>query len=114
MTAGRLGVVESGNAGAVGAATRGWFTGPFLPPGPRCAPVSLKWSCLEDGWKRGWSGPARQTTLALLTAGGPLFFDFDDGTTVVLREPGDYVLWPPGIAHNVTADADTTVLTIRW
>lgn len=110
------GVIETGNAGDAGSAYRGWFAGPFLPPdvGPRRAPVALKWSSLDGGWVRGWSGPAAQTTLALLAAGGPLCFEFDDGTTAVLRESGDYVLWPPGLAHNVTADADTTVLTVRW
>lgn len=114
--AGRVTGICSGNAADDGAGTRGWFTGLFLPPdvGPRHAPVALKWSRLDAGWERGWSGPAQQTTLALLTAGGLVRFDFGDGTTTVLREPGDYVLWPPGIAHNVTTTRGATVLTVRW
>jgi hypothetical protein len=108
--------VQSGTAITSGADNRGWFTGLFLPPeaGLRLAPVELKWSSVAAGWVRGWSDPAHQTSLALLVSDGALRFEFDDGSAATLRVPGDYVLWAPGLRHEVHADAASTVLTVRW
>lgn len=109
-------VAESGNAVSAGSENRGWFTGPFLPDGVgmRRASVELKWSSVTAGWARGWSGPGGQMSLALLLSGGALRFEFDDGSRVVLRELGDYALWAPGLRHDVRADGDATLLTVRW
>jgi len=108
--------VQSGNATTAGAENRGWFTGLFLPAGAglRRAPVELKWSAVAAGWVRGWSDPAEQTSLALLVSDGALRFEFDDGSAAVLQTPGDYVLWAPGLRHNVYADAASTLVTVRW
>lgn len=108
--------VESGNAAAAGSGNRGWFTGLFLPEGAglRRAPVELKWSSVTAGWIRGWSGLGDQMSLALLLGGGVLRFEFNDGSRVDLKEPGDYVLWAPGLRHDVRADGDATLLTVRW
>ena len=33
----------------------------------------------------------------------------------LLAEPGDYALWPPGVAHRWRIEQDDTiVLTVRW
>ena len=34
--------------------------------------------------------------------------------TFTLDTPGDYVVWGPGIDHTWIAEADSTMLTIRW
>lgn len=108
--------VESGNAITSGADNRGWFTGLFLPPeaGLRLAPVELKWSSVAAGWVRGWSEPAEQMSLALLLCPGRLRFSFDDDSNVDLQEPGDYVVWAPGLRHDVFSHTDARLLTVRW
>lgn len=32
----------------------------------------------------------------------------------MLKEPGDYVVWDEGVAHQWEALGDATVLTVRW
>jgi glyoxylate utilization-related uncharacterized protein len=36
------------------------------------------------------------------------------GGTYVLRRPGDYIMWGPGIGHSWRAEEDSVVVTIRW
>ena len=106
-----------GNAKEAGTDYREWFTGPFVSPeaGLRCAPVEAKWSPRPEGWVRGWSAPATGTTLQILISGAmALHFSGAENATVVLDEPGDYVMWGPGIAHDCLALQDCVVLTIRW
>jgi hypothetical protein len=109
--------VAHGNAARSGREYREWFTGRFIPPefGLRSAPVELKWSRREQGWSRGWSGPATGTSITLLIEGSmALTFKGRGQQTVVLDEPGDYVMWGPGERHNCLALEDCTVLTVRW
>jgi quercetin dioxygenase-like cupin family protein len=39
---------------------------------------------------------------------------FAGGHEVVLARPGDYVLWPAGVAHACEAPEASVVLTVRW
>jgi quercetin dioxygenase-like cupin family protein len=34
--------------------------------------------------------------------------------TFTLENPGDYIVWGPGIEHTWQAEEDSTMLTIRW
>lgn len=110
-------VLAYGNAARSGREYREWFTGRFIPPefGLRSAPVELKWSRRDEGWVRGWSGPADGTSITILIDGSmALSFKGARDATVVLDEPGDYVMWGPGERHNCVALEDCTVLTVRW
>jgi hypothetical protein len=109
--------VAHGNAARSGREYREWFTGRFIPPefGLRSAPVELKWSHRDEGWTRGWSGPAEGTSITILIEGSmALTFKGSGKHTVVLDDPGDYVMWGPGERHNCLALEDCTVLTVRW
>lgn len=106
-----------GNARQAGADHREWFTGPFIPEaaGLRSAPVELKWSPRPKGWVRGWSALSADTSITLLVSGAmSLRFRGAEHATVVLDEPGDYVMWGPGVEHDCLALQDCVVLTVRW
>jgi hypothetical protein len=34
--------------------------------------------------------------------------------TVLLRQPGDYVVWGRGTDHSWCAEVESVVLTVRW
>jgi hypothetical protein len=34
--------------------------------------------------------------------------------TCTLENPGDYIVWGPGVEHTWQAEADSTMLAIRW
>jgi quercetin dioxygenase-like cupin family protein len=54
------------------------------------------------------------TTLSILVNGSMRIF-FATGQEALLAEQGDYILWPPGLAHRWQIEEDkTTVLTVRW
>ena len=53
-------------------------------------------------------------SLSLLVRGCIRLF-FAGGQQALLAEPGDYVIWPPGVAHRWRIEQDdTVVLTVRW
>lgn len=106
-----------GNAARSGKDHREWFTGRFIPAefGLRNAPVELKWSRRSEGWTRGWSPASDGTSITILVEGSmALTFRGSRQHTVVLDEPGDYVMWGPGERHNCLALEDCTVFTVRW
>ncbi|MDA8039776.1 MAG: signal peptidase I [Actinomycetota bacterium] len=107
--------VHTGNAGADGAARRGWLVGHFLPPEDlrRSDDVEIKWGVHRAGDERvGRQGAEHRTTVVLLVA-GRFELHLDTGS-VVLERQGDYAMWGPGIAHSWRAEEDSVVLTIRW
>jgi hypothetical protein len=109
--------IAHGNAARSGREYREWFTGRFIPAdvGLRSAPVELKWSPRDEGWVRGWSGPSDGTSVTILIEGSmAISFKGSKDATIVLDEPGDYVMWGPGERHNCVALEDCTVLTVRW
>jgi hypothetical protein len=87
---------------------RGWFVGHFIP-----ADLGLRSTdAVEVKW--GTHASAEATSLSLLIQ-GCIRLLFADGSQALLTDPGDYAIWPPGLAHRWQIEADdTVVLTIRW
>ena len=107
--------VLAGNAAHDGSPFRGWFVGHFLPPGPaRSTDVEIKWGRHGREESRAvWSSSTTATTMSVLVQ-GRFRLSFATGEHV-LAEPGDYVLWGPGVAHRWRSEADDTIiLTVRW
>lgn len=111
--------VTYGNAQVEGQSgeRRGWFFGHFLPPGdPRCSrDVEVKWGVHARGEEK--TVPAfNQTasTLSILVSGQFLVRFLPGGEQVLLSQPGDYVLFAPGLGHTWQAVEDTVIITVRW
>jgi glyoxylate utilization-related uncharacterized protein len=108
--------VYVGRAGEDGAGNQGWLLGHFMPPGRllHSDTVEVKWGVHRQGERRAdWATDEVRTALLVLIRGA---FDVElRDRTVMLREPGDYVVWGPGEDHSWRAlAADTQVLTVRW
>ena len=75
----------------------------------------MKWTIHAIGETRSaWATSIEATTLGILVRGRIRIF-FATGQEVLLAESGDYVLWPPGLAHRWQVEQDETiVLTVRW
>ena len=110
--------VTIGNAAADGANYRGWFVGHFLPQAT--TEVEVKWGVHRKGEVRAaWAVSRQATSMSLLVRGAiRLFFATSSGavpTEALLAEPGDYAVWPPGVAHRWHIERDDTVIvTVRW
>ena len=107
-----------GNAAQDGDQYRGWLLGHFVEPengGIRnSTDLEVKWGIHKAGDQRpgGWTtGETRTSLLMLIT--GKWHQEMTVGT-FDLGNPGDYIVWGPGIEHTWQAEADSTMLTIRW
>ena len=108
--------VYVGRAVPDGVANQGWLVGHFMPPGDllHSADVEVKWGVHVAGERRAaWATAETRTALLVLIRGS---FDIElRDRTVLLREPGDYVVWGPGEDHSWQAGpVETVVLTVRW
>jgi glyoxylate utilization-related uncharacterized protein len=108
--------VYVGRAGSDGLGNQGWLLGHFMPPGQllHSETVEVKWGIHPAGDRRAaWATGEVRTALLVLIRGT---FDIElRDRTVLLREPGDYVVWGPGEDHSWRAGAaETVVLTVRW
>jgi hypothetical protein len=108
--------VYVGRAVPDGVANQGWLVGHFMPPGDllHSADVEVKWGVHVAGERRAaWATAETRTALLVLIRGS---FDVElHDRTVLLRAPGDYLVWGPGVDHSWLArTADTVVLTVRW
>ncbi|TDB79994.1 MULTISPECIES: signal peptidase I [unclassified Micromonospora] len=107
--------VYVGNAAVDGAAEGGWLLGHFRPADdPRhSTEVEVKWGVHPPGQARSqWATGERRTALLVLVR-GRFRVEFRD-RTVVLAEPGDYVLWGRGVDHTWYAERESVLLTVRW
>lgn len=107
-----------GNAARDAEAFRGWFVGHFVPSelGLRSTDaVEVKWGTHALGDVRSaWAASTDATSLSLLIR-GCIRILFATGEEALLTEPGDYAVWPPGLAHRWQIELDdTVVLTLRW
>ncbi|MBD2257698.1 signal peptidase I [Pseudanabaena sp. FACHB-2040] len=105
-----------GNAQREGNLRKGWFVGHFMPSesGPcSTSEVEVKWGVHAAGEGRSeWGVNPQATTLSILISGRfRLQFPQQE---VVLAEPGDYALWLPGVGHTWLAEADSTIVSIRY
>jgi mannose-6-phosphate isomerase-like protein (cupin superfamily) len=108
--------VYVGSAGADGARNSGWLLGHFMPPGDllHSAEAEVKWGVHARGERRAAWATGEVRTALLVLIQGEFRVELRD-RTVLLREPGDYVVWGPGEDHSWYAPAgDTVVLTVRW
>ncbi|KAM3110745.1 hypothetical protein [Phormidesmis sp. 146-33] len=104
-----------GNAHTEGEKHRGWFVGHFIESAdPRSTTaLEVKWGVHLAGEGRSqWAPAAKVTTISILIC-GKFWVRFPD-QEVLLSVPGAYVLWLPGVAHSWLAEADSTVLTVRY
>ncbi|MEU4236380.1 signal peptidase I [Actinoplanes sp. NPDC026619] len=94
---------------------RGWLIGHFMPAGDarHSSDVEIKWGRHPAGERRGeWARNERRTAVLVLIS-GRFHMEFPE-RTVVLAEPGDYVLWGVGDDHSWFAEQASVVLTCRW
>ena len=96
----------------------GWFIGHFINSvyGLRCTQdVEVKWGVhLSNDEKSSFGLNEKATTLALLISGA-FIIDFPDlNISVNLDQPGDYLIYAPGISHSWKALKDSILVTIRW
>ncbi|GAB3480265.1 signal peptidase I [Nocardiopsis coralliicola] len=108
-----------GSAGADGALDRGWLLGHFRPAGDarHSADVEIKWGVHPAGEERAeWAVGEQRTALLILISGRfRLRFRTAAGERdVLLADQGDYAVWGRGTDHSWIAEADSTVLTVRW
>ena len=107
-----------GNAATDGDRHRGWLLGHFIDAADHgirhTTDLEVKWGIHKAGEQRpgGWTtGETRTSLLMLIT--GKWHQEMTVGT-FTLENPGDYIVWGPGIEHTWQAEADSTMLTIRW
>ncbi|GGT18444.1 signal peptidase I [Nonomuraea spiralis] len=107
--------VYVGNANIDAAGDRGWLLGHFKPLGdPRHSEeVEIKWGVHPAGDERAqWVRGEARTALLVLISGR--FRVELPGRSVLLAEPGDYVVWGKGVDHSWVAEQESVVLTVRW
>jgi len=94
---------------------QGWLLGHFRPAGdPRhSADVEIKWGRHPKGDRRAKWVIGEERTALLILISGRFHMEFPD-RTVVLTEPGDYVVWGRGVDHSWLAEQESVVLTVRW
>jgi mannose-6-phosphate isomerase-like protein (cupin superfamily) len=109
-----------GNAEADAHENRSWLVGHFKASDDirYDEDVEVKVSSHPAGDERAeWStGEWRRTFFMVMTGKWRLDLKLEDGdnTETVIAGPGDYVVWGPGVAHTYRAEADSTVITVRW
>ena len=108
--------VYVGRAGEDGARNQGWLLGHFMAKGEllHSDDVEVKWGVHPlDDRREAWATDEVRTALLVLISGA---FDVElRDRTVLLRAPGDYIVWGPGEDHSWQARAaGTVVLTVRW
>lgn len=97
----------------------GWFIGAFdgLPEDLRKNEFfEVKWYPHPKGQKSGPKPPSRALTLSVLISGKfAIRFREGGGESVesLLKEPGDYLIWGPGLEHEWEALEDSVVLSVR-
>jgi mannose-6-phosphate isomerase-like protein (cupin superfamily) len=94
---------------------QGWLLGHFRPDGdPRhSTDVEIKWGRHPKGDRRAKWVHGEERTALLILISGRFHMEFPD-RTVVLTDPGDYVVWGRGVDHSWLAEQESVVLTVRW
>jgi hypothetical protein len=106
----------TGNANDDADAHRGWLVGHFIQPTESVrssADLEIKWGRHPAGDKRVAPATDEQRTTLVLLVSGRHRVELSVGTAL-LKEPGDYVVWGPGIDHTWETEHDSIVLTVRW
>ena len=96
---------------------KGWVVAHFIDDDLRkTGNVEVKWAREKQGIVSAeWRGCKTATTLSVLVSGKfQIEFRGDHAETVVFENPGEYVIFGPGIEHRSTALLESVFLTIRW
>ncbi|WP_307834243.1 signal peptidase I [Paractinoplanes lichenicola] len=109
------GAIYVGKADLDAPGEQGWLLGHFRPPGdPRhSTDVEIKWGRHPKGDRRAKWVTGEQRTALLILISGRFHVELPD-RTVILTEPGDYVVWGKGVDHSWLAEQESVVLTVRW
>ena len=114
------GLIYSGNARIEGAleGRRGWFLGHFRDPAtglPHSREVEIKWGTHYQGEEKTLLAANQSaTTLSVLVSGAFRVWFPQYEREIILAEPGDYVVFAPGVAHTWRAMEDTVIISVRW
>ncbi len=114
------GLIYSGNAAVEGAldGRRGWFLGHFRAPDtglPHSREVEIKWGTHYQGEEKTLLAANQSaTTLSVLVSGAFRVWFPQYEREIILAEPGDYVVFAPGVAHTWRAMEDTVIISVRW
>lgn len=100
-------------------ASRGWFVGAFLDPSHGAlatGDLEMKWGRHPAGEQRHEPSVAADTTsVAILISGRfEITFPGRQPGSAFLQQPGDFVLYEPGIPHTWQSIEDSVILTVRW
>lgn len=107
--------VGYGSAPVDGRLHNGWWVGHFMGKhSPQYSTsVETKWAVHKSrNVHDGFSINHVATSMAVLIYGRHRM-EFQD-SYVILENPGDYVLWGPGVMHSWTTLKDSAVLSLRW
>lgn len=99
-------------------AAKGWFIGHFVRDGSglrRSRDLEVKWGEHQAGeQKRSRRTNERATTLTLLISGRFVMTFPRLEVDVILEQPGDYVIFAPGVEHKWHSETQSIVVTVRW
>lgn len=104
-----------GNANEDGQGLRGWFIGQFIDDQSLRSntSVEVKWGVHPSGEeKTTWTKSKASSTLVVLIS-GRFHLRFPNNEFLLTRQ-GDYVIFPPELAHSWFAEEATCILTVRW
>jgi hypothetical protein len=110
---------HTGNAILDSVSGTGWFIGQFVPltNGLRHQTnVELKWGIHKRGERRPGGFTARVTTTISILIEGALLTTLRIGDTshdIMMKRPGDYLIFGPSVSHQWEALADSIVLSVR-
>lgn len=108
--------IAAGNAFEDGDPYRGWIVGDFIEPADgvrHTSDVEIKWGVHAAGEAREeWTTGETRTSIMFLITGH--FVQKLPDREVDLVNPGDYVMWGPGVVHAWHAIEASTMLTVRW
>ena len=99
---------------------QGWFVGHFIPATtglPHQSALELKWYQHPRGeQRRGWAQTRTATTVSILVSGAFVTrLKLEGGVReITLSEPGDYIVFGPGVPHSWEALKDSIVISIRF
>lgn len=108
------GTIYAGSAPKDAPENRGWLLGHFMPRGDvrHSTDIEIKWGVhpRRDQREQWVTGEVRTAVIVLVS--GRFRIDFRD-QSVVLAEPGDYVVFE-GVDHSWFAEEDSVIVGIRW
>jgi len=92
---------------------KSWIVGHFARPPFKTNEFEIKLSQKEKGeHKDGWGLNHKAQSLCVLLK-GRIVLEVGD-KRVVLKKPGDYVYWGPGVPHTWKVIIKSFVLSVRW